>query len=474
MWQLDTISLLFVGALILSAATTWLLLRNGGKFGMDKPDSYRKQHEKPISRLGGLPIVLALAAGFVVLAYRQPEFAHKWLPIIATNVLIFIVGFLDDLHPLGARIKLVGQIGVAMVLYSLGISIDMLSNPLGAGNFSLGWWSLPLTVIWLVSIPNIINLIDGMDGLATGFGMFLCVTLAFIGHFANMADVVLMSTVMAGALAGFLIFNFPPARIFLGDGGAYLIGFFVASVSLVSSNKGAVMAGLLVMLIALGVPILDTLFAIIRRAVRGVPIFRADAEHIHHRLMVLGFSKAKALVALYSVCLVLSLMGISVLWSRGISLPIVGAVVFLLALSAARYLGYVRSWRTLKAQFQEAMVRRQQMLFTNAYTRVLEWEIERCKSGDEFETLLMHTIDRVGLSPDPRPGFKPSVLTLSNDRMVTLYFPGPEDAEPLWRARTDLFTIVLSLAQEKWGESCTSRLHAIPTEAAIQPINALH
>ena len=187
-----------------------------------------------------------------------------------------------------------------------------------------------------------------MDGLAGGFGLFLCLTLGVIGHFAQMPDVVMASAVMAGALAGFLFFNFPPAKIFLGDGGAYLIGFFVASLSLASSHKGAIVGALLVMIVALGIPILDTTFAILRRAVRGVPLFRADAEHIHHRLILLGFTQGQALLVLYISCAVLSLVGISILLSRGFSTVMVGAALVILALIAARYLGYVRSWRSVR------------------------------------------------------------------------------------------------------------------------------
>jgi len=451
MWQPDTITLLFVGALALSVFTTWVLLHKQGGVGMDQPDGFRKRHAQPVSRLGGVPLIICLIAGYVTLALRQPEFADKWLPILATNVLIFTVGFLDDLRPLGAKVKLAGQIGVALVLYALGISIDVLSSPLGTGSITLGWWSLPLTLAWLVAIPNIINLIDGMDGLATGFGMFLCITLAFIGHFSGFTDIVLMSTVMAGALAGFLVFNFPPAKIFLGDGGAYLIGFFVASVSLMSSQKGSIIAGLLVMLVALGVPILDTFFAIVRRAIRGVPIFRADAEHIHHRLMVLGFSKAKALVALYSVCLVLSLLGISVLWSKGISLPVVGAMVFLLGLGAARYLGYVKSWRSLKTQFQNAMLRRQEMLYAGAYTRVLEWEVDRGQSIDDFEKVLTLALERINIATCSVSNLVKVSVQVSESTKVYLYHPDEQDAQPLWQAKIDLFYAPLSLAYERWG-----------------------
>ncbi|MFZ4763676.1 MAG: MraY family glycosyltransferase, partial [Roseimicrobium sp.] len=212
----------FLAAIALSALGTWLLLKFRPAFGIDKPDDRRKLHEMPIMRLGGLPIFVTLLTGFAFMALRFPEFLSKWAPLIITNWIIFSVGFVDDLKPLGARVKLLGQFGAACILYALGISIDNLSNPFGSGQISLDWWSLPMTLLWLIAIPNIVNLIDGMDGLATGFGMFLCLTLAFVGHYALNPEVVTISVIMGGALTGFLFFNFPPARIFLGDGGAYL------------------------------------------------------------------------------------------------------------------------------------------------------------------------------------------------------------------------------------------------------------
>jgi UDP-GlcNAc:undecaprenyl-phosphate/decaprenyl-phosphate GlcNAc-1-phosphate transferase len=442
---------IFVVALLICASVTALLLRNQLMFGMDKPDRRRKLHERPVSRLGGLPIFLTLSFGFLLAVLRFPDFNADWWPIILTNSLVFAVGFIDDLKPQGARIKLVGQVGAACILYALGVSIDSLSNPFGEGNLSLGWWSFPITVLWLIAIPNIINLIDGMDGLATGFGLFLCATLAFVGHFALMPDVVLVSVIMCGALAGFLVFNFPPARIFLGDGGAYLIGFFIASVSLMSSHKGSVIAGLLVMIIALGVPILDTLFAIIRRAIRGVPIFRADAEHIHHRLIMLGFSKAKALVALYSVCLVLSLFGISIFWSRGFSLPIAGAALCITGLLSARYLGYVKSWRSLREQINLALSRRREMLYTATYAKVIEWEAERSKDSAEFMPLLLLGMSRVGLSLTPGTGFKPVDITLANGDTCLVHVPDDVEMESLWSAKADLFAPALNVAMERWG-----------------------
>jgi UDP-GlcNAc:undecaprenyl-phosphate GlcNAc-1-phosphate transferase len=461
--------LVFTSAILLTGVGTVMILRQKGAWGMDPPDKRRKFHEVPIPRLGGLPIFVTLCLGYAFAAYWLPDFVGEWWPIMLTTTLIFAVGFADDLRPLGARVKLVGQVGAACILYALGISIDTLSNPFGPGHIPLGWWGFPITLMWLVAIPNVINLIDGMDGLATGFGLFLCLTLAFVGHFARMPDVVLISVVMSGALLGFLFFNLPPARIFLGDGGAYLIGFFVASVSLQSSNKGTIIASLLVMIIALGVPILDTFFAIVRRVIRGVPIFRADAQHMHHRLMVLGFSKARALVAMYTACLVLSLFGISLFWNRGLSLPIATAALALLGLGAARYLGYVKSWRDLRRQFQEAMARRRDMLYTSAYGKVLEWEAERCGDAAEFMTVFELGLGRVGLAlrgeqepeqePVPEAGAgatsavrkRPVELPLVGGLTCVLYVPDEPDLAERWHAKVDVLLPALNLATDRWG-----------------------
>jgi len=306
-------------------------------------------------------------------------------------------------------------------------------------------------VIWLISIPNIVNLIDGMDGLAGGFGLFLCLTLAFLGHLGQQPDVVVVSLAMAGALAGFLVFNLPPAKIFLGDGGAYLIGFFIASVALFTSNKGSVIGALLVVVIALGVPILDTLFAILRRAIRGVPIFNADAEHIHHRLILLGYSKGRALVAMYSVCLVLSLVGLSILMAKGIAVPMAGAFLFLLALGAARYLGYVRSWRNFRAQISEVLERKRQREFFRAYGRVLEFEVERCVDLESFSALFLHGLERMGLSIHARSSTTREVLKLSGDVLCIIHHPKDDTDAGEWHLRLDVLAPALERCLEKWG-----------------------
>lgn len=443
--------LYFGGSLLVAALGTWWIVRRGSSVGMDLPDQRRKLHDKAIPRLGGAPIFLAVALASLVAGFIGGLGWSRWLPVAVCNGLMFSVGFADDLKALGAKVKLVGQIGTALILYSLGVSIDMLSNPFGEGSLALGWWSLPITLFWLVSIPNIVNLIDGMDGLAGGFGTFLCLTLAFVGYYGGQHDVVIVALAMAGALAGFLIFNLPPAKIFLGDGGAYLIGFFIASVSLFTSNKGSIIGSLLVVIMALGVPILDTLFAIIRRAIRGVPIFNADAEHIHHRLILLGYSKGRALAVLYSVCLVLSVVGLSILMTKGFALPAAGAFLFLLALATARYLGYVRSWSNFRSQFAEVMERRRQREYFRAYARLLDFEVERCVSLEEFSIQVARALARMGVDVAPGPGTVPHELLIMKDQRAVIHRPDDEMDEGEWNLRLDVLLPALQRCVERWN-----------------------
>ena len=454
--------LLFLCGLVVTIVTTPIVIRLcAGGWGVDHPDEFRKSHEGQVPRLGGLPIFLSLLASLAVGFYFKPQLFLSWWPLIVCNSLIFAVGFIDDLKPLGAKVKLFAQIGIALLAYGLGLRIELLSSPIGSFNIDLGNFGLIATILWLVALPNIINLIDGMDGLASGVGMFLCLTLGIVGLVSNQMEVSVVSLGVAGALLGFLLFNFPPAKIFLGDGGAYLIGFFVGSVSLASSNKGSIAAALLVVMVALGLPILDTLFAIIRRATRGLPLFRADAEHIHHRLIVLGFSKNAALIAMYSICVVLSLIGVSIFWSKGQTLPIAGAAFFILALVAARYLGYIRNWSEFRGQFQRALSRRKDVQYANLLSKLLEMEMDRFDDPDLFWVEFDTTLERAGFIPrskmvpeDLKSGKTESLeLPLDQQRAWVLYYPASTKDTGYWRRIGDCFHPAYADALAHFGTS---------------------
>jgi UDP-GlcNAc:undecaprenyl-phosphate/decaprenyl-phosphate GlcNAc-1-phosphate transferase len=463
----------FAASVVLCTLLTWLLLRYVKKLGVDQPDGGRKSHSRAILRLGGLPIFITLVVGFIYTPFgvRHGEpFIDNWWPIILALFIIFSIGLADDIKPLGARVKLMGQLSAAGILFGAGYSIDVLTHPTQGTQFALGWLALPVTVFWLVAIPNIINLIDGMDGLAGGFGLFLCITLGVVGHFAGMPDVVILSAVMAGAILGFLFFNFPPAKIFLGDGGAYLIGFFIAALSLASSQKGTIIAALLVIIVALGVPILDTSFAILRRAIRGVPLFKADAEHIHHRLILLGYTKEQALLVLYIACAVLSAAGITILLTRGLTAVIATAALAVFGLLAARYLGYVRSWSALRAQVRQAMANRRELEYVRAHSHLLGIEALRVGSEEEFVPLLHQAITRCGFRlDDPSAGRFVAVPV----GPMQVWQAGLKDRHAdrnLAHRHLEVLAESLELALERWP--VLPGIHLVMRDGMSEPLNA--
>lgn len=449
-------SILFfgLGFLIAVLVTPWVIQLSHTGIGLDVANENRKQQEEPIPRLGGAPVMLATSLGLLVIFSIEPEQALSWFPVLLGSLLMYGLGLWDDLKPLGARKKLAGQIATAMLVHWMGLSIDRVSYPGGAWSVELGAWSLPVTVFWLIAVPNIINLIDGFDGLAGGLGIFLAVTLGIVGLLNEQLAVAWYAFTMAGALLGFLVFNFPPAKIYLGDGGAYLIGFCIAALSLTSSNKGSVAAVLLVTVVALGVPILDTAFAMLRRAARGMPIFRADDDHFHHKLEKLGFSKRRILIGMYGVCVVLSLLGLSIVWSAGRTMPIGIGVLFLLAVGALRYFHRVRTWEDLVRKVGRLAGHRRDVQYAMLQAQVLSLELDRCPDGPEFWRVFDATLARVGFV-EPGEGVQsaPVHIKYNGSTPWTLHTParaGQEGRIREWQRLAECFQPVYIKARARW------------------------
>jgi UDP-GlcNAc:undecaprenyl-phosphate GlcNAc-1-phosphate transferase len=432
---------------------TPLIIRLGQRgYGLDHPDENRKKHTVPIPRLGGVPIMLALTFGVSVILLIEPHRTRQWTPVLVGCLLMFGVGLWDDLKALGARRKLVAQIAIASLVYWLGLGIERVTYPGGAWSVELGWIvGYGATVFWLIAVPNIVNLIDGFDGLAAGLGMFMAVTLGIVGIFSEQLAVAWFAFTMAGALLGFLVFNFPPARIFLGDGGAYLVGFAIAALSLFGSHKGSIAAVLLVTIVALGVPILDTTFAILRRGVRGFPLFHADDEHFHHKLERLGFSKRRIVLGVYSVCVVLSLIGLSIFWSQGRTLPIGIGALFILAVFVLRYFHLVKSWDDVQYRLNRLVNRRGEVRYVLLQVQLLEIEVERCQSADEFWTIFDRTLRRIGFV-EVGEVENPVVVEVKYNGSTswTLHAPQHGGHPWEWQRIAECFRPVYLKAQEKW------------------------
>ena len=443
----------FVCGFLISVVLTPQAIRLGAMgYGLDTPNETRKRHNKPISRLGGLPVVVTVMLSAIVILFIDRHRGWQWLPVFSGCALMFGLGMWDDLKALGARKKLIAQFAIATLVYSLGLGIDRVTYPGGAWSVELGRiGGYLVTVFWLIAVPNIVNLIDGFDGLAGGLGMFMSVTLGIVGLLSEQLAVAWFAFSMAGALLGFLVFNFPPAKIFLGDGGAYLIGFFIASLSLVGSHKGSIAAVLLVTIVALGVPILDTAFAILRRGVRGFPLFHADDEHFHHKLERLGFSKRRIILGLYGVCLVLSLLGLSIFWSQGRTLPIGIGALFILAVVGLRYFHFLHTWEDVKRRIMRVFDRRREVRYALLQVQLLDLEVDRCRSAQEFWAIFEHTLRRIGFVDKGEAENEIVVHVRHNgSEPWTLHAPLHRGNPGEWQRVADCFRPVYVKAEARW------------------------
>jgi UDP-GlcNAc:undecaprenyl-phosphate GlcNAc-1-phosphate transferase len=259
---------------------------------------------KPVPRLGGVAVCVATTLGVVVVApiaaatpgFPLTEPLTFFGGLLAASWLLFGAGVVDDLHNLAPRVKLMAQVAAALLAWQVGFRIEHLTF---AGTLDLGAFSLPVTVLWIVGVTNAFNLIDGLDGLATGIALVALATMLAVSAKLGNWQVALVCAALAGALAGFLRYNMRPARIFLGDSGSLFVGFMLAVLSVHGSTKSTTAVLTVIPLLVLGLPLLDTALAIVRRWLRGTPIFGADERHLHHRLVAIGLTHTRAAVLLF-------------------------------------------------------------------------------------------------------------------------------------------------------------------------------
>jgi UDP-GlcNAc:undecaprenyl-phosphate GlcNAc-1-phosphate transferase len=294
---------------------------------------------------------------------------------------------------LGAKKKLIGQIAIAWCVWYSGIQFETLKNPFNGNIHLLGGFGCGVTMLWLIAMPNLINLVDGIDGLAGGILLMLMGLLAYVGMSSANLFPSLCAAGMVGAIIGFLRYNFPPAQIYMGDGGAYFLGFLVAELSIVNSHKGTIVAGLLAPLFVLALPILDVALAIARRGLKGLPIFRPDRRHIHHKLLGIGYSPRRAVLTLYFVTLVFLLFGVVVFWSEGRWAPLLFGVGCLAFILSARSFSFSREWFAVGRVLGNSFEMRESIHYALALGRWIEMEAKNCDSVEnlwsDFQLILL-------------------------------------------------------------------------------------
>lgn len=274
---------------------------------LDIPDGVRKIHKSPISRMGGMAVFGSFFLTLILFNFITNIHLSPWY-MVGLGI-IFLTGLLDDFITLAPWGKLMGQtIGALCLIYG-GVVIEFITLPLNSLLY-IGFWGIPITFLWIIGITNSLNLIDGMDGLSSGIAAIASCTLGIIALQNGRLDSAFISFFLMSSVLGFLPYNFPPAKIFIGDSGALFLGGVLAAVSVEGALKSATTFTLAVPILILGVPILDTFFAIVRRKKNGIPITHPDRGHLHHRLLEKGLSHREVVLVFYVISASFSIFAI--------------------------------------------------------------------------------------------------------------------------------------------------------------------
>jgi len=297
-------------AFVLSFVMTPIVKSFAVKIGaMDVPTEKRRVHDHPIPRMGGLAIFI----GFLLSVVLFADITEQIRGILLGAIIIVVVGAIDDIMSLRAIVKLLGQILAAVVAVWHGVLIEFFMNPNifgGSEYLALELLSIPFTVLWIVGVTNAVNLIDGLDGLACGVSTIASLTMFVVALLVSEGNVAVILAALMGACLGFLPYNFNPAKIFMGDTGALLLGYILATTSAIGMFKFYAVVTFLVPVLALAVPLVDTTFAFCRRILHGQSPFTPDRGHFHHRLIDMGLSQKQAVAILYSISALLGLTAV--------------------------------------------------------------------------------------------------------------------------------------------------------------------
>jgi UDP-GlcNAc:undecaprenyl-phosphate GlcNAc-1-phosphate transferase len=365
---------------------------------VSRPHDGRHVHQTPLPRLGGVAIFLAFSVSLIVwlaLSALFPRLVQGLAPITLLRIyvpacLIFCLGIYDDLHGAGPYLKFSVQALAAAMLFAGGMRV--LDLPLIFRSYSLPWFlGLPLTVLWVVAVTNAFNLIDGLDGLAAGSALFSTLVF-FVCALVNHSWLgSLMSVTLAGAILGFLRFNFNPATIFLGDSGSLFIGFMLSALALEGQQKAPTFVAIAIPVVSFGLPILETMLSILRRLISGRPIFTADREHIHHKLLQKGFSHRQVVTVLYAVSAVFAMLSLFLLWPTGSTLGLVLAVVGTGVWLGVQHLNYLE-FGELRRVAQRTIDQRQIVINNLSVRRAIE-ELKVARNFSQVRSILIAAFD---------------------------------------------------------------------------------
>ena len=412
-------SLICLGLFLLALVSAFVLTRSVRDFASARgwvsiPTQERHLHSRPLPRLGGVAIFVSFAGSMALTAIwvlNHPEmhprfFLRTMLTILGPAALVFLLGVYDDVRGLGPHVKFSVQAIAATMLFLGGLRI--VNIPVLFGNRDLPWYiGLPFTVLWVLAITNAFNLIDGLDGLAAGSALFSTLVAFVVALLNGPSLVTVMTIALAGAILGFLRYNFNPATIFLGDSGSLFIGFVLSALALAGAQKAPTIVAIAIPIVSFGLPILETALSIMRRLISGRPVFTADREHIHHKLLEHGLTHRQVVIVLYGVSAIFALLSLFLLWPTGSSLGLVLAVLGIGIWIGVQHLGYLEFGEL--ARVAHRTFNQPQIFVNNLAIRRATEELKVARDYDQVRRILVaafssNDFDSLELAVDLPPG----------------------------------------------------------------------
>jgi len=431
---------MFGASLLLSFALTRIVRNTAVARGwVSVPALDRHLHSSPLPRLGGVAIFASFFS-IITVAFIASHYARglslgvpykPLLTILIPGFLIFLLGVVDDIYSVGPYLKFTVQGIAGAMVYAGGLRILNLPVLFRHHHFS-NLIGFPLTILWILAITNAFNLIDGMDGLAAGSALFSTLVVFVVALLSHSSAVALMTLVLAGAILGFLRFNFNPATIFLGDCGSLFIGFMLSALALYGAEKSPTIIAVAIPVVSFGLPILETALSMLRRFIGGRPVFTADREHIHHKLLQLGLSHRQVVIILYAVSALFAMLSLFLLWPTGSTLGLVLAVLGSGIWIGVQHLGYLE-FGELRRVAHRTMEQRQIFVNNLAFRRATE----ELKVARDFRQLCR--ILTAAFSSNDFDGFELRPVILAKTAELQL-IQGPEpDACFRWKKPNAIF-----------------------------------
>lgn len=402
----------FFGAAYLSVFLTSLVIRLARRIGAVDYPGIRSVHTQPIPRIGGVAIYLSSMCAIVSLLFLNNRIGERFrevqlqvIALLGCATGVFLIGLIDDLRGLPARFKFVVELLGAVILCLVGVRIGVIG--IGGHAVHLGWLGCPITLVWIVGVTNAVNMSDGLDGLAGGVAAIACSVIAvFAIHSstintgisqANDVMMALFALALLGGLTGFLFFNFNPAKVFMGDSGSLFIGFTIAAASVMCVSKSAALVGLALPALALGIPIFDTLFSMLRRFLERRSLFAPDRSHFHHRLVAMGLRHRHAVLVIYGMTAVAAGFGLWMMASNNVvSLVIFGAALLMIVF-LFRIVGVVQFHETV-ARLKEKYSFACQQRSDRKMFETLQLEFRQIHDSGQQRKAICDAADKMGFA----------------------------------------------------------------------------